>query len=200
MPPRTLPRTLTFSLALFVRSLSLFAGWGFLTIASYTNMHILSEIWPRDLARTTSDAATAHASLLERSFPADFCAADDEWAGAGVAMVEADQTTLLPPSMLARLRLNAAPPPASLAGDTHTPRVALPPALAPSWSSSSARMLEFLCLPDGVGGAHHPLPVSEATRRYQAQLRWCALVYVIGCSIRSIWPRIDVRMRTAEGR
>jgi len=128
--------------------------WIFLTIASYTNIRILSEIWPRDLARTSTDAANGHATLIESSFPADFDAND-----------------------VGHRRLG-------LLGD-------LPVGGGPALSS--VRMLA----PE-VGGALQSLPVTdsvpvtEATRRYQAQLRWCALVYVLGCSIRSVWPRIDV--------
>jgi len=33
---------------------------------------------------------------------------------------------------------------------------------------------------------------SESTLWYRKQLLWCACMYAFGCSVRSIWPRIDV--------
>ena len=33
---------------------------------------------------------------------------------------------------------------------------------------------------------------TKATLWYRVQLRWCAFVYVFGCFVRSVWPRIDV--------
>ena len=45
--------------------------------------------------------------------------------------------------------------------------------------------------------ARSHVPTDPATQRYQTQLRWCALVYVAGCGVRAVWPRIDVERERA---
>ncbi|EOD07129.1 hypothetical protein EMIHUDRAFT_96978 [Emiliania huxleyi CCMP1516] len=82
------------------------------------------------------------------------------------------------------------------------PHSSLLPRRSSSSSSCSARRRPRLAvvntLPSALtalGGPARigaPPAASEATRRYQAELRWCALLYVAGCGIRAVWPRIDV--------